>query len=121
MADVSVTVIRECLVRLLPDEQWPETEVVGGWWNRQNNPEIDLVGADRAPVARKIHFLGSIKWLENKPFDHHDYDSLVRDMLAVPGVGPETPLVAVSRSGVAEDLPLAGHWGPDDLLRAWQT
>ncbi|HEY3605950.1 MAG TPA: DUF234 domain-containing protein [Pseudonocardiaceae bacterium] len=114
-------VIRECLLRRLPDGQWPETEVVGGWWNRQNNPEIDLVGADREPVARQVHFLGSIKWLENKPFDRHDYDSLVRGMLAVPGVGPETPLVAVSRSGVADDLPLAAHWGPDDLLSGWQT
>jgi uncharacterized protein len=41
-------------------------------------------------------------------------------MLAVPGVSPETPLIAVSRSGVADGLPLAAHWGPEDLLRAWQ-
>src|SRR6202453_3298372 len=54
-------IIRESLMRLTPDEQWPDTEAVGGWWNRQNNPEIDLVGADRAPTARNIHFLGSIK------------------------------------------------------------
>jgi Archaea bacterial proteins of unknown function len=47
-------IIRESLMRLTPDEQWPDTEAVGGWWNRQNNPEIDLVGADRAPTARNI-------------------------------------------------------------------
>ncbi|WP_373685536.1 hypothetical protein [Streptomyces lunaelactis] len=41
-------------------------------------------------------------------------------MLAVPGAEPDTPLVAVSRSGVAEGLPLAAHWGPEDLVRAWQ-
>ncbi|MEU4419624.1 DUF234 domain-containing protein [Actinoplanes sp. NPDC024001] len=29
---------------------WPEAQVVGGWWNRQFK-EIDLVGADRGPVA----------------------------------------------------------------------
>jgi len=113
-------VIREALLRLLPDERWPETGAVGGWWNRQNNPEIDVVAADRTPAARAIHFLGSIKWLEHQPFDRHDYEALVRDMLAVPGAGADTPLVAVSRSGVAPDLPLAAHWGPEDLVDAWQ-
>ncbi|MET7490093.1 hypothetical protein [Streptomyces sp. NPDC005538] len=34
-----------------------------GWWNRQNNPEIDLVGADHEPVARQVHFVGPVKWL----------------------------------------------------------
>lgn len=112
--------VRESLMRLLPDERWPDTEVVGGWWNRQNNPEIDLVGADREPVAKAIQFIGSIKWLEDRPFDRHDYDSLARSMLAVPGAGHDTRLVAVSRSGVAENLPLAMHWGPEDLVRAWE-
>lgn len=112
--------VRTCLLRLLPDEQWPDTEAVGGWWNRQNNPEIDLVGADREPVARHVSFLGSIKWLENQRFDRRDYDALVRDMLVVPGVAEQTPLVAVSRGGVSDDLPLAAHWGPEDLVRAWQ-
>jgi hypothetical protein len=93
---------------------------VGGWWNRQNNPEIDLVGADREPVAGHVHFVGSIKWLETQPFGRREYDALVRDMLAVPGAEPDTPLVAVSRGGVMDELPLAAHWGPDDLLAAWQ-
>jgi len=38
---------------------WPEAQVVGGWWNRQFNPEIDLVGGDRAPGASRVHFCGS--------------------------------------------------------------
>ncbi|MET7490092.1 hypothetical protein [Streptomyces sp. NPDC005538] len=42
----------------------------------------------------------------------------MRDMLAVPGATPNTPLVAVSRCGVADDLPLAASWGPEDLVRA---
>ncbi|MGW0757224.1 ATP-binding protein [Streptomyces sp. NPDC002814] len=113
-------VVRESLLRLLPDEHWPETEAVGGWWNRQNNPEVDLIGADREPVAGAVHFVGSIKWLESQPFGRREYDTLVRDMLAVPGAGPDTPLVAVSRSGVTDDLPLAAHWGPEDLVRAWR-
>lgn len=113
-------IIRESLVRLLPDEAWPDTEAVGGWWNRQNNPEIDLVGADREPVAGRVHFLGSIKWLEARAFDHHDYEALVRDVLAVPGAGTDTPLVAVSRNGFVDGLPLASQWGPEELVRAWQ-
>ena len=111
---------RESLHRLLPDDRWPQTEAIGGWWNRQNNPEIDLVGADREPVARTVHFVGSIKWLENEPFGRRDYDCLVRDLLAIPGTEPATPLVAVSRRGVANGLPLAAHWGPEDLVRSWQ-
>lgn len=113
-------VVRESLLRLLPDEMWPQTEAVGGWWNRQNNPEIDLIGADREPVAGQVHFIGSVKWLESQPFGRREYDALVRDMLAVPGAEPDTALVAVSRCGVEDDLPLAAHWGPEDLVRAWR-
>ncbi|MFJ5020111.1 ATP-binding protein [Streptomyces goshikiensis] len=113
-------VVRESLLRLLPDERWPQTEAVGGWWNRQNNPEIDLIGADREPVAGQVHFIGSVKWLESQPFGRREYDALVRDMLAVPGADPDTALVAVSRCGVEDDLPLAAHWGPEDLVRAWR-
>ncbi|MFD6112796.1 ATP-binding protein [Streptomyces yangpuensis] len=113
-------VVRESLLRLLPDEMWPRTEAVGGWWNRQNNPEIDLIGADREPVAGQVHFIGSVKWLESQPFGRREYDALVRDMLAVPGAEPDTALVAVSRCGVEDDLPLAAHWGPEDLVRAWR-
>jgi AAA+ ATPase superfamily predicted ATPase len=113
-------VIRASLLRLLPDDAWPDTEAIGGWWNRRNNPEIDLVGADRAPLAGAVHFLGSVKWLENQPFGRRDYETLVRDAPTIPGAGPDTPLVAVSRSGIAGGLPLAASWGPADLVRAWQ-
>lgn len=113
-------VIREALSRLLPNDDWGDTEAVGGWWNRQNNPEIDLIGADRAPVAKAVHFVGSIKWLETGRFGRHEYDELARGALSVPGVTPETALVAVSRGGVAADLPLAAHWGPEEILDAWR-
>jgi len=112
--------IRESLLRLLPEVGWPQTGAVGGWWNRRNNPEIDLVGADRRPVATQVNFVGSIKWYDNKPFTSRDYDRLAEDATAVPGATRDTPLVAVSRTGFADGLPLAARWGPDDLLRAWQ-
>ncbi|MFE6924676.1 ATP-binding protein [Nocardia sp. NPDC057663] len=113
--------IRASLLRLMPDQNWPDTEEIGGWWNRANNPEIDLVGTDRAPVAKAVHFVGSIKWLENHPFDHHDYDALTRAVLAIPGTTPDTPLVAVSRSGITDNAPVANWWGPDELVAAWRT
>lgn len=113
-------VIREALMRRLPDEAWPETEAIGGWWNRQNRPEIDLVGADRSPVARNVHFVGTIKWLEGQVLTADDYRALARDAEAVPGAG-EASLVAVSRSGFADALPLAARWGPEELVSAWRS
>jgi len=113
--------VRASLERLLPDAEWPDVMAVGGWWNRLNNPEIDLVGADKVPVAKQVSFIGSIKWRDSKRFDRHDYDELVRAAAAVPGVGPNTPLCAVSLSGVDDGLPLAAHWGPDDLVSAWES
>jgi hypothetical protein len=111
--------VRESLLRLAPGA-WPGTEAVGGWWNRQNNPEVDLIGADREPVAAHVHFAGSVKWLERQPFGRREYEALVRDAAAVPGTTEDTPLVAVSRCGVEEGMPLAASWGPEDLVRAWQ-
>jgi len=112
-------VIREALLRIAPDLGWPEVEAVGGWWNRQNNPEVDLVGADRPSAANRILFTGSIKWQTAKPFDRHDHAALVRGMAAVPGVDPATELIAVTRSGLTPDAPLRSV-GPDELLAAWQ-
>jgi hypothetical protein len=116
--------IREALelAALTGQLAWPETEAVGGWWNRQFDPEIDLIGADRAPVAGHIHFAGSIKWL-GSPFDQHDLATLRRAATRVPGFDPATTgLVAVSLSGTTptlDDLTLT--WTPTDVLQAWQT
>ncbi|MGC4756846.1 AAA family ATPase [Micromonospora trifolii] len=101
---------------------WTDTWEVGGWWNRQSNPEIDLVGADRAPIASHIAFAGSIKW-QDGPFDRHHLDELRRHAPTIPGFQPETSgLVVVSRSGA--DLPAGAAdliWGPDDIVRAWSV
>lgn len=112
--------VRESLLRILLDSRWPEVEAVGGWWNRQNNPEVDLVGADRTPTARRVEFLGSVKWYETASFGAHELKELARARGAVPGTGDATPLVAVSRCGVDPGLPLAAHWGPDEIVGAWR-
>lgn len=102
---------------------WPDVNAVGGWWNRQFNPELDLVGADQAPIARHVHFVGSIKWLET-PFDDHDLADLIRNAVHVPGFTPgRTGLVIVTRTGTTPNLDTGKAnliWHPHDILSAWQ-
>jgi AAA+ ATPase superfamily predicted ATPase len=109
--------VRESLARLLPDGALPAAPVIGGYWTRSNDVEIDLVGADRQPVAQRLLFLGSIKWLEISPFDAHDLAALHKHRAAV--TDELVPLVAVSRSGVSCSG-LQAAYGPEDLLRAWR-
>lgn len=102
---------------------WSQVESVGGWWNRQFDPEVDLVGADHAPVAKQIYFIGSVKWLSS-PFDRHDLADLARSAPQVPGFTPgETGLVVVSLSGIELDADAGAVdlvWGPDQLISAWR-
>lgn len=111
-------VIREALERLAPDLLPPHTDVVGAYWTRTNDPAIDLVGADRSPIARRITAVGSIKWQERRPFDAHDMARLIVHRAQLPGADEYTPLIAVGRAGVSAAGVLAVT--PDDLLNAWQ-
>ncbi|MBQ0895928.1 hypothetical protein KBX37_23000 [Micromonospora sp. U56] len=111
-------VIRESL-RRLPAGHLPEgTALVGGYWTRTNDPEIDLVGADRGPVARRITFVGSVKWLENRPFDAHDLGRLLSHRARMPGADEHVEPIAVSRSGTAVDG--VRVLSAEDLLTAWR-
>jgi len=111
-------VIRDSVDRLPAEQRDGAGGPVGGYWTRSNDPEIDLVIADRAPVAKRIQAVGSIKWLENEPFDVHDLATLVHHRTQLPGATDRTPLLAVSRSGCNVDGIVAIR--PDDLLHAWQ-
>lgn len=114
-------VIREALSFSAADLPWPAASAVGGWWNRAFDPEIDLIGADRAPVAGKIFYAGSVKWID-RPFDEGDFAALQRGAVAVPGFEPgRTALVAVSRSGASRSISgqLALCWGPQDVVAAF--
>jgi uncharacterized protein len=114
-------VIREALSLSAGELPWPEAIAVGGWWNRAFDPEVDLIGADKAPVAGRIYYAGSVKWLE-RPFDEHDLADLQHGAAMVPGfeIG-QTGLVVVSRAGAVDDT--AGHlalrWGPRDVVEAF--
>ncbi|GAA1581107.1 ATP-binding protein [Kribbella hippodromi] len=110
--------VREALARLLPDDQLPAAPVVGGYWTRSNDVEIDLVGADHGPVAKELLFLGSIKWLENERFDDHDLAALQRHRARL--TDSPIPLVAVARSGVTASG-LDAVYGPTELLAGWST
>jgi hypothetical protein len=88
---------------------------VGGYWTRNNQIEIDIVGADRGPIAKQLLFVGSIKWLSSA-FDEHDKAELLRHWAAL--TDQPLPLVAVSRSGV-QCREIDAAYGPDDLIRAW--
>ncbi|NEA31946.1 ATP-binding protein [Streptomyces sp. SID13031] len=110
--------IRESIARILPVGDLPAAPVVGGYWTRSNDVEIDLVGADREPVAKKLLFLGSIKWLENSRFDDHDLAALQKHRAAL--TDDPLPLVAVSRTGVSCSG-LDAVLGPADLLAGWSA
>lgn len=110
-------IIREALWRLADDRLPEGTNAVGGYWTRTNDPEIDLIGADRSPIAKKITFAGSVKWLENKPFDHRDLSRLIIHRSQLPGADDDTTLLAVTRSGCTAEGILT--FTPEDLLEAW--
>ena len=114
-------IIREALSLAAADLPWPEATAVGGWWNRAFDPEIDLVGADRTPVARKLWYVGSVKWLDH-PFGSRDLAALQRGAPQVPGFDPgETALIGVSCTGFTDSAAanLALCWLPEDIISAF--
>jgi hypothetical protein len=113
-------VVREALLRIGSDLGYAEVGEVGGWWNRQNNPEIDIVAMNRDGRGTAVTFVGSIKWRESQAFGRREYADLVRDAAQVPGVDDETELLAVTRTGtVGDEVPIR-CLGPDGLLNAWR-
>jgi uncharacterized protein len=112
-------IVRHALGQLMPNDDFPDAGVVGGWWNRQNNPEVDLVAVDNAVHPQALAFVGSIKWRDKATFDRSDLADLARVASVVPGADSRTPLVAVSRSGFAV-TDLAATFTPDTLLATWR-
>jgi hypothetical protein len=110
--------VRETLARLLPDAHLPAAPAIGAYWTRTNDVEIDIVGADRAPIAKELLFVGSVKWLENAPFDRHDLSALLRHRALL--TPDPIPVVAVSRSGT-DCAGLDAEYGPASLLEAWPS
>jgi hypothetical protein len=85
---------------------------------------VDLVGADRGPVARKIAFVGSIKWFAS-PFDRHDLSNLTHAAPQVPGFtlrphhGPRTATLS-GPAPDADDGTITLCWGPEETIQSWE-
>jgi uncharacterized protein len=111
--------IRESLERIeATDPALAGVGVMGAYWTRADDVEVDLVGVDRWPDARQVAVTGSIKWREQAPFDRRDLAALAVRRSRIPGA-EGSRLIAVSRSGcTTADLDRA--YGPADLVGAWR-
>lgn len=93
--------VRGAVERLLvqPDigSRLGDARVVGSYWTRSNDVEVDLVGAAKAQ-PESISFVGSIKWRQRSGFNRHDLERLAAQREKVPGSGG-AKLLAVSRRG----------------------
>lgn len=111
-------IVREALSRLLgSDPRVAPAEQIGGWWNRANSVEVDLVGAGRGDVPKRIDWVGSIKWRGRKQFTREDTAALIAAQRHVAGA-EQARLVGVSRAGFA-DAGLDAVFAPEDLVAAW--
>ncbi len=113
--------IRESIIRMLPEERFGDARYVGGYWTRKGDIEVDLVGAIESKRPKRVAFTGSIKWRERAAFDGRDLGRLVAQREKVPGTDEDTLLVAVSKEGFDErgraaDVTLE----PDELVEAWR-
>lgn len=116
-------VIRESIARMPhKDLHVPADAVmaVGGFWNRTNTVEVDLVLADKEPVAKNLFAVGSVKWT-TKPFGAKELGDLIAHRNQVPGTSDSTGLVVVSRNGVDDQVRASGALvlGPEELLAQW--
>lgn len=76
---------RESIEQLLPDaERFGSARHVGAYWNRIGTIELDLVGGDERPVAKRVAFLGSIKWRQRQPFERDEAAELAARRADVP-------------------------------------
>lgn len=114
--------VREGIDQLLPEERFGDALATGSFWTADHQTEVDLIGADRREApARRISFIGTVKWRESKPLTFADLNALTAAASEVPGVTANTMKIGVSRFGVearaggAFDAVL----GPDELLEAW--
>ncbi len=115
-------VVRNSLERLLPDEErFGAARYAGAYWSRTGAIEVDLVGGDRRPMAKRVAFVGSIKWRARRRFGRADALELASQRAQVPGADESTLLVGVSSRGFEADVPLDVRLSPRELLGAWRT
>jgi hypothetical protein len=80
-------VVQEALARLAADDpRLGGAGAVGGWWNRVNRPEVDLVGADRRDRPRRVAFTGTVKWRGTVPWATRTWRTTARAVALVPAL-----------------------------------
>lgn len=114
-------VVRDSLERLLPDaKRFGAARYAGGYWNRTGAIEVDLVGGDAWPVAKRVAFVGSVKWRQRRRFGRADAMELAASRAQVPGASEKTLLLGVSSRGFEANVPLDVRLSPQDLIEAWR-
>jgi len=113
--------VRDAFERLLPDsERFRTARYAGSYWNRSGSVEVDLVGGDTWPVAKRVSLVDSVKWRARRRFNRTDALELAARRVQVPGTSEKTLLVGVSSRGFDPDVPLDVQLSPQDLLGAWR-
>lgn len=82
---------------------------------------MDLAGGDAWPVAKRVAFVGSVKWRQKRPFGRADALELAARRAQVPGASEKTLLVGVSSRGFEANLPLDVQLSPRNLIDAWRA
>jgi AAA+ ATPase superfamily predicted ATPase len=111
--------VREAVTRMLPNKQFGEARYVGGWWNRTNSVQIDLIGSESLKKPASISFTGSIKWRNRQRFSRRDTAELIAARANVPGITSNSLLVGVSRCGFDQNTGLDVELGPEELIAAY--
>jgi uncharacterized protein len=70
--------IRAALERLLPLANLQGADYVGSYWTRTNDPELDVIGAEKAKAPATVAFAGSIKWRDRSAFESADLEQLIQ-------------------------------------------
>ncbi len=116
-------IVRSALERMSAagDERLGGGRIVGGFWTKDNQVEIDLVGADREEPGDKLQlsFVGTIKWRSAKALDGSDIARLEAATLRLAGANRDTPVVAVSRRGFERIARPVAEVTAEELLAAF--
>ncbi len=116
-------IVRRSLDEMIPDARFGNAAAVGAYWTADNAVEVDLVGADRRDSpAKRVSFVGSIKWRDERPITKADHASLIRSAARIPGADvTKTRTVAVSRLGADTDATSLFDvvLDAEDILAAW--
>jgi uncharacterized protein len=110
--------VHDALFRLAPDlPGLAEVVRVGGWWNRNNNPEVDIAAA-RDQQGRDVAAIGTIRWRESAPITRADVAALHHARSVIPGAA-DALLLGICLAGATPDTDLDLTLAPSHMLTAW--